>query len=107
MSSPFLNQKEIQVNILQNSLYGTLTAEAVSWKEENEYIYLMQGVIAESRRGIIFSVYHFFLYVFILLTLKSSKTFFVLYKYLETFITCLRQLIKYLLLKTHRFRDLP
>lgn len=30
MSSPFLNQKEIQVNILQNSLYGILTAKAVS-----------------------------------------------------------------------------
>lgn len=30
MSSPFLNQKEIQVNILQNGLYGTLTAKAVS-----------------------------------------------------------------------------
>lgn len=30
MSSPFLNQKENQVNVLQNSLYGTLTAKAVS-----------------------------------------------------------------------------
>lgn len=47
MSSLFLNQKEIQVNILQNSFYGTLTAKTVTWKEENEYIYLIQGVIAE------------------------------------------------------------
>lgn len=30
MSSPFLNQKENQVNVLQNSLYGTLTAKTAS-----------------------------------------------------------------------------
>lgn len=64
MNNLFLNQKEIQVNILQNSFYGTLTAKAVSWKEENEYIYLMQGVTAETRSSILFSVYHFFMYLF-------------------------------------------
>lgn len=47
MSSLFLNQRDIQVSISQNGFYGILTAKAVSWKEENEYIYLMQGVIAE------------------------------------------------------------